>query len=307
MLAPLRTVDDAHLMGAKVGQDGVIETHAGRRIGYLARGPRQGRPVMYLHGLPGSRLEQRLFPDEVLDRFNINLISVDRPGFGRTDPMRGNRSERVADVVEVCDALNIGPFALMAASSGGSYALVLAAHSPERVSRVVLLSAQMPYDEESALRTMQPDQLQILTAMRLGRIPAVVEGFEQFRSELIKDPLATMGPNMATLSPLEQSWCEQGWVREVLAEEMSEAVRAGAEGLIDDGLAWPEPFDIDLGDIVCPVRAVHGSADDWEPLANLQRVLTQLRDVQTLVLEGLNHFGPLVYPDIGFSLAVSDW
>lgn len=48
---------------------------------------------------------------------------------------------------------------------------------------------------------------------------------------------------------------------------------------------------------------MHGSADDWEPLPNLRRVLTLVPDAQLIVLEGLNHFGPLMYPDLLLSLA----
>ena len=66
------------------------------------------------------------------------------------------------------------------------------------------------------------------------------------------------------------------------------------------------PFEVDLTSIRCPVRAVHGSLDDWEPLANLERVLAAVLDAQLFRLEGLNHFGPLLYPDLLVSLCVSD-
>jgi pimeloyl-ACP methyl ester carboxylesterase len=44
-------------------------------------------------------------------------------------------------------------------SSGGSYALTLAALAPQRVTRVVLSSAQMPYDDDASLADLQPGQL----------------------------------------------------------------------------------------------------------------------------------------------------
>jgi pimeloyl-ACP methyl ester carboxylesterase len=65
-------------------------------------------------------------PEHVLERFDVRLVSVDRAGYGATDPLPGGRPGRVQDVLTVCDALGIADFALLAVSSGGSYALMLA-------------------------------------------------------------------------------------------------------------------------------------------------------------------------------------
>ena len=146
--------------------DDVVTGADGRRVGYLARGPRDGRPVLYLHGAPGSRREQRILPDQVLQRFRVRLVSVDRAGYGATDPQAGGRPGRVRDVVTVCDALGIDRFPLVAVSSGGTYALTLAAQEPDRVERVVLSSAQMPYDDEDALSDLQPGQRAELVSWR---------------------------------------------------------------------------------------------------------------------------------------------
>lgn len=89
-----------HRAMADSDQEGVLTTGTGRQIGYLIRGPQHGRSVVYLHGAPGCRREQRFVPDEVLYRFELRLISIDRPGYGDTDPVDRNRVVRVADVLE---------------------------------------------------------------------------------------------------------------------------------------------------------------------------------------------------------------
>ena len=286
--------------------EGVIETPDGRALGYLMRGPAKGRPVVYLHGMPSSRLEQRLFPQVVLDRFGIRLISIDRPGWGRTDPRRGDRVERSADVVALCDALGLDAVPVIAVSAGGSYALALAATAPDRVERVVLVSAQMPYDDESAIQSLQPDQLALLPALRLGRDPLVIDGCEQYRSRLLADPWGGFAPTLETLSAREKRFCGQQWVREALAEEIREGLEAHVDGLLDDLLAWPQAFEVALEDVQCPVHAIHGTDDDWEPLANLQRVMAHLADGHLILLDRLNHFGPLLYPDVVMSLALAE-
>jgi len=293
-------------MGAADDVDEVVTGADGRRVGYLARGPRAGRPVLYLHGAPGSRREQRILPDQVLRRFGVRLVSVDRAGYGATDPLPGGRPTRVRDVLTVCDALGIDGFPLVAVSSGGSYAITLAALEPDRVDRVVLSSAQMPYDDDNALGDLQPDQRSELAALRAGRSPDLEREYEEARSALLADVLDGMAGPMATLSRREQDWFAQPWVQQVLVEDVEEGVRASIEGYLEDGLSVVRPLEVDVTSVRAPVRAVHGSIDDWEPLDNLRRTLAGLADVQLFVLDGLNHFGPLLYPDLLVSLAVGD-
>jgi len=141
-------------------EDTSIQVDGRRRVTFLDRGPRDGVTVMYLHGFPGSRLEQCLFPYEALERVGVRLISVDRPGWGLTDPLAGDRVARARDVLHVADHLGIDQFPLMAISAGGGYGVALAATAPTRIARLVLVSAQAaPYDDPATITRMQPGQL----------------------------------------------------------------------------------------------------------------------------------------------------
>jgi pimeloyl-ACP methyl ester carboxylesterase len=106
------------------------------------------------------------------------------------------------------------------------------------------------------------------------------------------------------MSPAEQAWFNQPWVQAVALKEMREGFRNGAEGHIEDALTCVKPFDVDISSIRCPVRVVHGSIDDWEPLPNMTRFLREISDVQLIVLEGMGHFGPHLYPDLLIALAI---
>jgi hypothetical protein len=48
--------------------------------------------------------------------------------------------------------------------------------------------------------------------------------------------------------------------------------------------------------------AIHGTADDWEPLPNLRRILRTIEDASLFLLDGANHLGPLCFPDLLLSL-----
>src|SRR5262245_39429853 len=64
--------------------EGVLETAEGRRIGWMRRGPEDGRVVGWFHGQPGSRRDLCAFTEETLCRFGIRLLGIDRAGYGET-------------------------------------------------------------------------------------------------------------------------------------------------------------------------------------------------------------------------------
>jgi pimeloyl-ACP methyl ester carboxylesterase len=106
----------------------------GRILAYLAMGDPAGRPVLYLHSYPGSRLEARLAV-VAARRHGLRLISPDRPGFGESTFQPGRTiSAWAAAVAELADQLVLGRFAIAGVSGGAPYALACTARISERVS-----------------------------------------------------------------------------------------------------------------------------------------------------------------------------
>lgn len=60
----------------------------GRKLGYAQYGSLTGRPIFFLHGLPGSRLEAAGY-DELGLELGARVIAVDRPGIGWSSPHPG--------------------------------------------------------------------------------------------------------------------------------------------------------------------------------------------------------------------------
>ncbi len=67
-------------------EDGIVTLACGRNIGFARYGDPDGRPIGYCHGLPSSRLEARL-ACQTARRLGLQLIAIDRPGYGRSDPL----------------------------------------------------------------------------------------------------------------------------------------------------------------------------------------------------------------------------
>jgi len=117
-----------------------IEVRSGRRVHVIEAG--EGAPVLFLHGSSTSSLS--VLP--LLKHLEgVRAIAVDRPGFGLSEPVHVRR-ERFRDAAvefldEVLDELELEEAALAGGSMGATWALWYALARPDRVPRLVLLTA----------------------------------------------------------------------------------------------------------------------------------------------------------------------
>lgn len=137
----------------EAAEDLLIPMPDGRTVGCRVRGERGSRPLLYLHGMPGSRLEADMtLPDDLLAEHGIFLVSADRPGCGLSDPRPvEDATLGSANQIAVCDHLGIERVGLVGMSGGCLHALALVATRPARVERVVLVSMGEPLDGDSYL------------------------------------------------------------------------------------------------------------------------------------------------------------
>ncbi len=102
--------------------DGTIELAEGRVLAYADYGPGDGRPVLWCHGAPGSRLEPQAFAEEAAVG-GFRIVSADRPGDGGSTPDPGHSiASWVPDAMALADHLALRSFAAVGCSTGGAYA-----------------------------------------------------------------------------------------------------------------------------------------------------------------------------------------
>src|SRR5690606_2312769 len=106
----------------------------------LAFGPRDGRPVLALHGwLDNAATFVPLAP--LLPE--LRIYALDLPGHGRSSHRppgaRYHYVDWVGDVIEAADALGLDRFALLGHSMGAGISILTAGTFPERVERLALI------------------------------------------------------------------------------------------------------------------------------------------------------------------------
>lgn len=88
----------------------------GRKLGYADYGDPNGKPILYQHGLPGSRIEATRYHG-VGKELGLRIISIDRPGLGWSSPFKkfGARTVKswVDDVNELAEGLGLSEYAVM--------------------------------------------------------------------------------------------------------------------------------------------------------------------------------------------------
>ena len=146
------------LTATSAGGVGFVEDHAeplrfavaedGRRIAFSDYGPASGRPVLILHSSMTTRTVSRKLL-RALHGAGFRPISIDRPGFGLTDPLpptdrRGDPFVAAAgDVSRVLDHLKIRRTDVVA--RGATQVVIgMAKALPEVMNRVVLVNPGPP-------------------------------------------------------------------------------------------------------------------------------------------------------------------
>ncbi|RYO70562.1 hypothetical protein AA0113_g2941 [Alternaria arborescens] len=102
----------------------------GRKLGYAQYGSPTGHPILYHHGLPGSRIEAAFYHDLGLE-LGLRIISVDRPGIGWSTPHpQRTLLDCPKDLESLIEHLQLESYSVLGASGGGPYVLACAAVLP---------------------------------------------------------------------------------------------------------------------------------------------------------------------------------
>ncbi|MFM7069679.1 MAG: alpha/beta fold hydrolase [Actinomycetes bacterium] len=124
---------------------GEVSVSSTRHLGWAEFGHPDGDPVLWFHGTPGARTQIPPAVDEVALARGFRIITVERPGTGRSTDHRYHRVlDFAADIEVLADELGLDRFAVIGLSGGGPYTLGVAHAMPDRVVCASLLGGLGP-------------------------------------------------------------------------------------------------------------------------------------------------------------------
>ncbi len=267
----------------------VLRLRDGRRLGYAEYGQASGRPLVALHGTPGSRLMLRV-ADEPARRLGIRLIAPDRPGFGLSDPKPGRRLvDWPDDLAELADALGLARFALVGISGGGPYASACAHRIPGRLTSVGIVSGLGPVSERGALASLGREHRLVFTLAR--RAPWLLRGLAAFAHWRWQNHPETLLDRLrARLPAVDQAIMGRPEVGASLVVGFREAFRRGGQAAAQELHLFAEPWGFRLEEVSLPVRLWHGDADTIVPVGMAQALARALQHCRLEIRPGAGHY-----------------
>lgn len=247
----------------------ILDLSDGRRLEYAVSGPGDGTPLVFHHGTPGAVTPFRGIERAAHER-GLRLLTFSRPGYGASTRCPGRDVAAVAaDVRALLDHLGASRCVTGGWSGGGPHALATAAGLPDRVAGVLVIAGAAPYDAAD---------LDFLAGMGEANI-------EEFRlaargEDALREPLETEAGALrtATVPQIveELSTLLPDADRAVLATDLGEhmtasfghGLRNGADGWIDDDLAFTRPWGFGLDEVTVPSFLWQGSEDLMVPYAH---------------------------------------
>jgi pimeloyl-ACP methyl ester carboxylesterase len=270
--------------------DGRFILRGGRTVAWREYGPDDGQPVLSFQGTPGSRFSRHA-DEGVYDRLNARMFVFDRPGYGESTRLPGRGISVVADdAAELLDHLGLDSVHAAGGSGGGPHVLAFAARHPDRVRAASVVVGAAPILETD---------LDGLIGLNRDGWYAAHQGWDALysllapvREALLADPLASFRATMDAAPASDKAVMDDPAWQHVLVESVSEALRPGAEGWVDEGLAIFLPWDFDPASLRCSLTWWHGEHDANAPIAAVRRLLQGMDGVELRVWDTAGHLEP---------------
>ncbi|WP_188939817.1 alpha/beta fold hydrolase [Nakamurella endophytica] len=145
-----------------------------------------GRPILFLHDLGSSAAAFEQLTRPVV-RAGRELVAVDLPGCGHSDPVGTELSGYVDHLVQALPQLAGEPLDLVGHGFGGYLAASVAAARPAEICTLVLSQPLLPPRSGPAMQTRMSPGMAVsgaLTTLRRGKLRQNLGGYSRARSAL---------------------------------------------------------------------------------------------------------------------------
>ena len=242
-----------------------ITLNDGRTLGFAEKGPLSGKPVFHFNGFPGSRLEITLIDDNILNKLNVRLIGVDRPGMGLSD-FKKDRTllDWPDDILELANYLNLKEFAIEGVSGGSPYSLACAFKIPEYLTSCAVIGGIGPMDFKKVVGS----SLIYSIIKRFYFLFRISMYFQGKTARNIKKMESKWKKSFNELPQADQNTLNDPINLSMLLKEGAEAFKQGSKGVSYEGRLYTYPWQFKLEDITPDLKVFifHGELDTIVPI-----------------------------------------
>lgn len=278
-----------------IARDITVPGATGGRTSVRLTGAEHGRPLLWLHGFGGSRLEQHPDP-AIAAAADVLVIAPDRPGIGSSSPA-DNRTllETATETAAVMRALGHDRYAVAGLSWGAAHAAAVARADPGSVTGLGLVSPVTGWlrgpgrlaDRMGSWRAIgwmagHPAFLRAALALQ-------TRGFE-------RDPDGAVMKLASKAPAADAAALAQREVQEMVVAKTRAAFEQGTAGLVADTLSVACPWGFSLADLTCRTTVWWGEQDSEIPRSWVESLPATMPDCELRTV-----------PDAGHLLYLSAW
>jgi pimeloyl-ACP methyl ester carboxylesterase len=265
------------------GLDARLRLPDGRWLGYREAGDPRGTPLLFFHGLPGSRFQ---CPDHAeASDLGVRLIAPERPGYGLSDPSP-EAYPLVAwprDVAALADALEIDRFAIAGYSLGGVFAAACAHELSQRVTRVGLISSAATLDVAGNWHGWGP----MRAFYELARTDAAA--FSAAAESAAASPESFVAALTDAGGDVDRRALASPALRERFLRDARETLRRNAAALLRDVVLAARSWGFDVGAVRVPAFVWHGLEDVYAPPAMAKFLAATIPGARAWLYAGEGH------------------
>ncbi len=275
LVSGLFSVIDAPISaeGINVYRDGprVFTTSGGWSCPVHVYGPKEGTPVLFLHGMLDGCAVTGKFID-LLERQRLRLIAPERPHFGDADPDNGDIAsapQRLAQSVEqLLDRFGIRSTVVLGHMAGSVYAFASHHHLGDRIAGICNVSGGVPIESIAQIRSMNTRQRVVAMTAKFtpSLLPFIVKtGIRQL----------DMGGEEAFLSALYSSslvdyeTAKLPEIYNIITGGYHFSIRQGHKAFQTDSYHVVRDWSEYIESCDVPVRLIHGK---YDPVVDIESV-----------------------------------
>lgn len=272
----------------------LISLPDGRTLSYIQMGDPDGIPVLFTIGSPSSAVGALGYAGAA-ERHGLNLIAIDKPGYGSSsrDPQR-SLLRYGADVRDLADALGFTRVAVAGQSGGGPHALAAAYVLGDRVSTLSLISSYGPVNEPWAAEghsglmrttTWFANHASGLMWLPVAPLKVMMGDSDRARRLALRMAKKLPPPERAVLEAPEA---------ELILRGASDAFVNGMSAACDEFRALGRPWGFRVEDVHAPTDVWHGNRDTSCPITMARGIAERLPNGTLHELDTIGHafFGP---------------